>query len=115
MSVLLPRPLLACLIGFAVWVCATRLLMCGILIASGHSIGPAFPLLLYYNQIVGSLMKIYVSFHLDEQSWTRQKTTVDRSAMSDWQRNFNRWSSKLLMFSAVSLFAALVIGAVAAH
>jgi mannuronan synthase len=104
----------ACIIGFAVWVCLTRLLMCALLIASGHSIGPSFPLLLYYNQIVGSLMKIYVSFHLDEQSWTRQKTTLDRG-LSDWQRNFNTWSSKILMFSAVSIFAALVIGAVAAH
>jgi glycosyltransferase Alg8 len=104
----------AALIGFAIWVLLTRLLMTFILIGSGHTIGPAYPMLLYYNQIVGSLMKIYVSFHLDEQSWTRQKTKLDRR-LGGFQRVFNRWSSRLLMFSAVSVFAALVIAAVAAN
>lgn len=104
----------ACLIGFIIWVLATRMLMTILLIGSGHSIGPAFPLLLYYNQIIGSLVKIHVSFHLDEQSWTRQKTKLDRN-LGSFQQNFNRWSSRLLMFSASSIFAALVIGAVAAH
>ena len=44
-----------------------------------------------------------------------KKTTLDQAGTSSWQRSFNRWSSKLLMFSAASIFAALVIGAVAAH
>jgi glycosyltransferase Alg8 len=93
---------------------ATRVLMSIMLIGSGHSIGPAFPLLLYYNQIVGSLVKIHVSFHLDQQSWTRQKTTLDRK-LGAYQTRFNLWSSRLLLFSACSIFAALCIGAVAAN
>ena len=37
---------------------------------SGHKIGPAYPVILYYNQIMGALVKIYVFFRLDQQSWT---------------------------------------------
>lgn len=33
---------------------------------------PIFPLLLYYNQIVGSLVKIFVLHHPDRQRWNRQ-------------------------------------------
>ena len=75
---------------------------------SGHRIGPAFPLILYYNQIVGSLMKIHVFFRLDQQSWTRQDTALQRD-LSAYQRWFNRWSSRAMTFSAASLFAAIVI------
>ena len=33
---------------------------------------PIFPLLLYYNQVVGSLVKIFVLHHPDRQRWNRQ-------------------------------------------
>src|SRR3546814_6080332 len=66
-------------VSFALWVGMTRLLMSWLLLLSGHPIGPAFPLLLYYNQIVGSIVKIHVSFRLDQQSWTRQRTKLAAS------------------------------------
>src|SRR3546814_7712485 len=72
-----------------------------LLLLSGHPIGPAFPLLLYYNQIVGSIVKIHVSFRLDQQSWTRQRTKLAASGDA-FQTRFNWWSSQLLMFAAVS-------------
>jgi glycosyltransferase Alg8 len=75
---------------------------------SGHRVGPTFPLLLYYNQLAGSLMKIKVSFHLDQQSWTRQDTRLTRD-LDPWQARFNRWSSPALMTASASLFAALVV------
>jgi glycosyltransferase Alg8 len=78
------------------------------LTASGHRIGPSFPLLLFYNQICGALTKIYVFFHLDQQSWTRQKTTLARN-LDDYQRRFNRWSSTAMMWSAASVFALVVL------
>jgi glycosyltransferase Alg8 len=64
--------------------------------------------LLYYNQLAGSLMKIKVSFHLDQQSWTRQDTQLTRD-LDPWQARFNRWSSPALMTASASLFAALVV------
>jgi glycosyltransferase Alg8 len=96
------------LLAFLLWVGITRLVMSFILIASGHRVGPLFPLLLYYNQVVGSLTKISVFFNLDRQSWTRQKTTLDRD-LDPFQRRFNRLSSLAMVFSAASVFAAIVI------
>jgi glycosyltransferase Alg8 len=101
------------LVSFLLWVGLTRLIMTFLLIISGHPIGPGFPLLLYYNQILGSLMKIKVSFRLDQQSWTRQKTTLDRG-LNTFQARFNRWSSNIFTFAACSLFAAFVVAMVTA-
>lgn len=96
------------LLAYAFWVLSTRLLLTAALTASGHPVGPAFPLLLYYNQIVGSLMKIYVVHRLDRQSWTRQQTVLQRE-LSAYDRWFHRWSSRAVNFSTASLFAAFVM------
>jgi mannuronan synthase len=96
------------LLTFLLWVGLTRLMMSLLLMASGHRVGPMFPLLLYYNQVVGSLTKISVFFNLDRQSWTRQKTTLDRD-LDAFQRGFNRWSSAAMIFSAASVFAATIL------
>jgi len=96
------------LVAFLLWVGITRLLMSLLLVVSGHRVGPLFPVLLYYNQVVGSLTKISVFFNLDRQSWTRQKTTLDRD-LDPFQRTFNRWSSVAMIFSATSVFAAIVL------
>jgi len=96
------------LIGYILWIGLTRLIMCALLAASGHRIGPTFPLLLYYNQMVGSMMKIKVSFYLDQQSWTRQNTQLKRD-LDGFQQWFNPWSSRVLLWSAASVFAALLI------
>jgi len=98
----------AFLLAFALWIGLSRLLMTLLLRLSGHPVGPAFPLLLFYNQLVGSLTKIHVFFRLDQQSWTRQKTQLDRS-LDGFQRWFNPWSSRLLTFSAASVFLAIVV------
>jgi glycosyltransferase Alg8 len=95
--------------AYALWVGLSRLWMTLMLtFATGHHVSPRFPLLLYYNQIVGSLIKIHAFYHLDQQSWTRQKTTLQRD-LDPWQLWFNRWSSRAMTFSAGSVFAAFVL------
>jgi glycosyltransferase Alg8 len=96
------------LFAYFLWIGMSRLAIALMLRASGHQIGPSYPLILYYNQIFGSIMKIYVFFHLDQQSWTRQKTTIDRG-LSSFQRRFNTWSSHALTFAAASVFFAVVV------
>ena len=93
---------------YLLWIGLTRTLVTLMLLASGHRIGPAFPLMLYFNQIVGSMVKIYVVFRLDRQSWTRQSTKLshDHGAFQAW---FNRWSTLTMTFSAVSVFVAVVL------
>ncbi|HAX7424527.1 TPA: glycosyltransferase family 2 protein [Escherichia coli] len=93
---------------YLLWIALTRSFVTLMLLASGHRISPAFPLMLYFNQIVGSMMKIYVVFRLDRQSWTRQSTklTHEHGAFQAW---FNRWSTVTMTFSAISVFLALVV------
>jgi glycosyltransferase Alg8 len=92
---------------YIVWIGLTRLILT-LLLASGHRIGPAYPLILYYNQIVGAMVKVYVFFRLDQQSWTRQKTKLNRD-LASFQRWFNTWSSRTMTFSAASVFVAALM------
>jgi mannuronan synthase len=96
------------LLGYLLWIGFTRLVMTLMLLASGHSIGPAYPIILYYNQLFGSLVKIYVYFRLDRQSWTRQPTKLTRD-LASFQQWFNRWSSRAMTFSAASVFCAVLL------
>ncbi len=56
------------------WILFTRLLMIFMYKISRKELHPAWPFLMYYNQLVGSFVKIYIWNHLYKQSWTRQKT-----------------------------------------
>ncbi|MBM3107847.1 glycosyltransferase family 2 protein [Pseudomonas sp. P66] len=97
----------AFLLVYLLWIGITRLILTLMLLCSGHSIGPAYPLILYYNQIVGAIMKIYVFFRLDKQSWTRQPTALKRD-LASFQQWFNTWSSRTMTFSAASIFVAVL-------
>jgi mannuronan synthase len=96
------------LMGYLLWIGVSRLVLTLLLAFSGHRVGPLYPLLLYYNQLVGALTKIKVWFHLDQQSWTRQETRLTRD-LDPWQARFNRGSSPALMAASASLFAAVVV------
>jgi len=96
---------------YVFWIGLTRSFLTLLLAASGHRIGPAYPLILYYNQIVGSVMKIYVSFRLDQQSWTRQNTKL-MSDGDNFQQWFNTWSSRIMTFSAASVYLAVLFSIV---
>jgi mannuronan synthase len=95
--------------AYLLWIGLSRLWMTLMLtFANGHHVSPRFPLLLYYNQIVGSLTKIYAFYHMDQQSWTRQKTVLTRD-LTHSQLLFNRWSSRAMTFTAASIFAAFIL------
>lgn len=64
-------------------------------------VSPFYPFLLYYNQVVGAMVKIHMSFSLDRQRWTRQGTGESIAS----GRRFNRILSPLFTATA---FAALV-------
>ncbi|GHU21770.1 mannuronan synthase [Betaproteobacteria bacterium] len=96
------------LLIYLLWIGITRLGLSLLLVVTGHPVGPAYPLILYYNQIVGAVMKIYVFFRLDRQSWTRQPTRLMRD-LAGFQRWFNTWSSRVMTFSAVCVFIATLL------
>ncbi len=92
-------------IAYILWIGITRILMMLSISASGHPISAMYPFLIYYNQVVGSLVKTYVVFRLDKQSWTRQDTSLSRN-MSRWRAHFNDWSTRLTYTSSVMMFLA---------
>ncbi|WP_263141531.1 mannuronan synthase [Pseudomonas sp. RIT-PI-AD] len=102
---------IAYLLVYLLWIGLTRLILTLLLSVTGHRIGPAYPVILYYNQIVGAMVKIYVFFRLDQQSWTRQNTKLDRG-LASFTQLFNTWSSRAMTFSASSVFVATLMALV---
>ena len=49
---------------------------CGMLAAVSGRFHPAFVFLLFYGQVVGSLVKVFAFFQPQIQRWTRQHTGV---------------------------------------
>lgn len=61
---------------YCLWVLTTRTVLSIGLAGVSRRFSPFWPFLLYFNQVVGALVKIYVSFRLNQQSWTRQKIST---------------------------------------
>lgn len=95
------------LLVYLFWVLLSRTLVTLLFHFSGHPVDALYPFVLYYNQIVGSIMKVYALFHMDQQSWTRQKTTLSNRVVS-FDVRLNRWSSKAMMFSSIAIFLGVV-------
>ncbi len=72
------------------WMLLTRYIIVLTFLTSRPTVSAFYPFFLYYNQIVGSMVKTYVVFRLDKQRWTRQKTTLNtdrtglRQLLVDW-------------------------------
>lgn len=87
------------------WVGITRYILTLSLFAARKDVSPFYPFLLYYNQIVGSLVKSFVLFRLDKQRWTRQNTSLEPIRTSIAER-FARFSSGYMHAFSVALFVA---------
>jgi mannuronan synthase len=62
---------------YALWVGFTRLIQALTLLSVRPTISGLYPLLIYFGQVYGALLKTYVLFRLDQQSWTRQNITAE--------------------------------------
>lgn len=69
---------------YLLWVMATRLLQAVSLLTMRDTIGGLWPLLIYYNQVYGALLKTWVLFRLDRQRWTRQNIAL-QPRLGRWQ------------------------------
>jgi glycosyltransferase Alg8 len=91
------------LIVYLWWVACIRLLQTLMLRASRKHISITWPFFIYFNQIYGSLIKVYMLNHLNKQRWTRQKTSFKQRG-SQWNAWYVEFSSKLSMFTYASVF-----------
>ncbi len=101
----------AFLLAYALWVAATRLFQAVVFARfAGRRFSPLFPPLLFYNQVMGALTKVYASFRLDRQRWTRQNVAAPAAGDGGWHRLWN-WYLHALALSAFLYALALVAGA----
>lgn len=97
---------------YLVWIGFTRWVMALMLLASRPILSWYYPFLIYYNQIWGSLIKTYVFFRLDRQSWTRQKTKLNRGmsvAQARWQ-GFTSFATHAVALVAFVAFLGILSG-----
>ena len=86
------------------WMLFTRyVITLSLLAPRPEGVSAFWPFLLYYNQIVGSLMKVFVLFRLDKQRWTRQDTKLELGRSSFEARLIN-YSSVYMHAFAVAIF-----------
>jgi glycosyltransferase Alg8 len=94
-------------IYYLAWVGFTRWMMSLTLLFSRPHLSWRYPFLLFFNQVYGSLMKTYVLFRLDRQSWTRQKTKLNRG-LTPWQAIWVSYSSTFVHIVAIVIFMAAI-------
>lgn len=97
------------LLAYLLWVLTTRLaqaLLIGAL--RGGEVSARMPLLLYYTQVVGSLIKIHVGFRLNRQRWARQGVGEGEAAGSGWDV-YAHTVALGAFFVATALIAGVVI------
>lgn len=92
---------------YALWVLTSRYILTLSLLISRPSVSLSYIPLLYFNQVFGSLVKIYVMFRLDRQKWTRQKTSFAATG-STWEGFGKRWSSRLMTVVAVLVYVSIL-------
>ena len=92
---------------YAVWIGFTRWVMTIMLLFARPTVSWYYPFLIYFNQIYGSMIKTFVFFRLDVQSWTTQKTKLNRN-LSTWQAFWVRASSLSMHALAIMVFISIV-------
>ena len=93
----------AIFLTYAVWIAFTRLIQTGLLRLVRPSVSITYPFLLFYNQIYGSLVKVYMVHHLHRQRWTRQGTTRQRVS-ADWKLELLDRSGPVSMAASVTAY-----------
>ena len=82
---------------YALWVGFTRLMQALSLLSVRPTISGLYPVLIYFGQVYGALVKTYILFRLDRQRWTRQNIVAPglsgaRDAYSPPDRSLSAWS-----------------------
>ena len=92
---------------YILWVALTRFLQTLLLLTMRQEVSAYYPFLLYFNQIYGSMVKVFVLFRLDRQKWTRQNT-VGGLGLSGL-RNFWKDAATLYL-NAVAVAFFVIVG-----
>ncbi len=94
-------------IVFFFWIMLTRYTLTFLLSLIRGKFDVSWPILLYFNQVYGSMVKAYVIHHLYKQSWTRQKTSF-KNAKGMWQKVLQIYGSNMAMISSIMIFVVVL-------
>lgn len=92
---------------YLVWIGFTRWVMTVMLLGARGKISWTYPFLIYYNQVYGSLIKTFVFFRLNKQSWTRQKTKLNNGNDAAREK-FNTFTSNAIHALSILVFVSMV-------
>ena len=92
---------------YALWIGFTRLLQALALLSVRPTISGLYPLLIYFGQVYGALVKTYILFRLDRQRWTRQNISV-QPVLSAGEARVRGLTSVYLHGLAVGVLATVV-------
>ena len=98
---------------YVLWVMITRFGQTFVVFLNRKRLSPYVPPLLYFTQVVGSLVKLYMLFRLDRQSWTRQgvRTVTAQGPAVIFKNAFTIYLN-VLALAVFLYFAALLVGLV---
>lgn len=96
------------------WVMFTRYLFCtAISLFRTGGFPVTYPVLLYFSQVFGAIVKTYILYRLDKQKWTRQKTTGRKSNRSNFvflKSSFVSWHMQLLTIGWLAVSVSWMTG-----
>jgi len=92
---------------YVLWVGFTRLIQALTLLSVRPTISGLYPLLIYFGQVYGALLKTYILFRLDRQRWTRQNIAAE-SGLSPGAARLRSLSSLYLHGLALGVLATVV-------
>ena len=89
--------------AYLLWIMSTRLLASILLGIAWGRASPLWPVLLYYNQVGGAVLKSAISFRFNEQKWTRQNISGTSTADEGLLRRIRRESGLFHMTAVLAL------------
>ncbi len=96
------------LYAYLLWIATTRLIQTLALLTVRDTVSGLYPLLIYYNQVYGALIKTYVLFRLDRQRWTRQNIKLNKyqfAGAAFWHHAVSTYMHILALLSLATLIA----------
>ena len=85
------------------WIISVRIVACLILSVQRRRFSFTWPILLYYGQMFGALLKTYVAFRINQQKWTRQNISAGEP-VEFWRRSGQRFVSHCLHAGQLAVF-----------
>jgi glycosyltransferase Alg8 len=92
--------------SYIIWIAASRFMMCLPVFFYGRAVYLSFPLLLYFNQLVGAVLKAYLIFRLPRQRWANRSN--QRSGQDVMSSLFRRTFATYVNFIYIGILALIV-------